>query len=209
MHQIFQVLLNNHKSKIILLFLFFFLTSLSSQASKIFPIVKVNGSIITNIDLNNEKKIIFFLYKNVDTKNIEQIALQNLINKRIKLLETENNKTLVSEEQLIKNLNSFFNKFLENNKNDSQQINQNIDEIKLLIKDDLKIKMNWSKLIKEKFVNQINININEVEYLANEKKLNKEEIENLINSEKLKKLKSYEISYFNEIKKKYLINFNK
>lgn len=209
MHQIFQVLLNSYKSKIIFFSLFFFLTCTSSQANEVFTIVKVNRSTITNVDLNNEKKILFFLNKNVEIQNIQNIALQNLINKKIKLLETQKNGISVNEQELIKNLNSYFDKILENGKNDNERINKNINEIKFLIKNDLKIQMSWSKLIKEKFIGQINININEIEYFANQKKLNNNEIENLINSEKLKKLKSYESSYFNEIKKKYLINFNK
>lgn len=209
LHQIFQVLLNSYKSKIIFFSLFFFLTCTSSQANEVFTIVKVNRSTITNVDLNNEKKILFFLNKNVEIQNIQNIALQNLINKKIKLLETQKNGISVNEQELIKNLNSYFDKILENGKNDNERINKNINEIKFLIKNDLKIQMSWSKLIKEKFIGQINININEIEYFANQKKLNNNEIENLINSEKLKKLKSYESSYFNEIKKKYLINFNK
>ena len=62
-----------------ILFLLIILCQISYGEQKIITIASVNGSIITNIDIINEVRIIKLLYKFDSENNISNIALNNLI----------------------------------------------------------------------------------------------------------------------------------
>lgn len=209
MRQILAVLLNKIYSKTNLI-LFFSLIFIGAHGATIYTIAKVNDKIITNIDLEYEKKILILLNKEMNTldiKNLNNAALNGLINRKIKEIETDKTKIQIDEKILFENANDIFKKIDHRNKIDPNNAleKENYETIKKIIENNIKIELGWKKLIIIKFKNSIDININEIEYLVKEKNLNRKSKDNLIEIEKNKKLNSYENSYLNEIKNKYLI----
>ena len=76
----------------IILYLSFF--SFSSVLSDVFIVAKVNQEIITNIDLEFEKKYLTSLnpnLKKLDQNRISDYAKNSLINEKIKKIEIEKN----------------------------------------------------------------------------------------------------------------------
>jgi len=161
-------------------------------------LIKINDQIITNIDLENEKKFLLFLnpnLKNLSENQILNISLDSLKNRKIKQIELkkyidldENNK----EEIYISNFisNSKFND-LESLKN--ELIMSNIDYNYFV--DNFKIDNIWREFVFKKFSPQIKINIEELSKQAQNQQKEIEEL-NLSeiffeakNDEELEKLK--------------------
>ena len=137
--------------------------------SKELKIVKIVGNeIITNIDVNNQSRLLVSLNQNlnnVDSNEIYNYVLNSLINDKIKLIELKKyfNLDLQDNDFLKNNLEKFYKKhgfksevefvsFLNKN-------NLNFEDIKFKVKLDSL----WNSLIFEKFRNEVKVNEIEIE----------------------------------------------
>ena len=193
--------------KKILLFFFIININVCSSAENKFQIVAlVNNISITKLDLKKELIIIEILNNKSVSKNHVSIALNNLIEEKIKTIEIEKEKLKI-EENLI---NDLYFMLIKNLKLDSSNIEKNIEK---LIKEKIKTDRLWNELVAKKYAWKININIDELNKKISQSQ-NKEENSNiekirekLIIEEKNKKLSVYSNFYLNELKKKTTIKY--
>ena len=150
-----------YKFKLIFILLIFFNSNLYLNANSIQIIVKVENQIITNIDIENEKKYLLFLDPKLDQLNptkINDIAKNSLITEVIKKNELEkiydfdktNNVIDIIEKNFLKVKNI-------NNKDEFIQIlnNKNIDYE--IFKKKLQVEALWNQLIYNKYANNLRI----------------------------------------------------
>jgi hypothetical protein len=209
------------KKKIFLL-IFFFLTTFFFQKStskeiKNNIIVSVNNLIITELDLSKEINFIKFINKYNNTTELEIAALRrqsinNLINKKIKDIETDFFKIFIPEKEIENNLYNLLSN-LKINREDLDKFYEKNEIEKNYLKDSVRIDLKWSELINQLYQNRININLTEItteieniDKIENNKE-NKEILkENVILAEKNKLLNKFSEFHLEKIKKKYLIN---
>ena len=160
----------------------FFISSNIIASQKIQILYKINNSLVTNVDINNELNYLMSLntkLKNLDKSEIFEIAKESLIREKIKLNEIkkffiiekyENNQLL---ENIMKNLytNLNLNNLIEF-ENYLETFGVSINEVKKK----LKIEILWNQLITRKFQNQINIDENEIRQNVKNEKMNYKEI---------------------------------
>ena len=197
-------MMNYFFSKIfIILYLSFF--SFSSVLSDVFIVAKVNQEIITNIDLEFEKKYLTSLNPNLrklDQNRISEYAKNSLINEKIKKIEIEKNFEIVPNEVLLSkviediyssigllNLDEFKNYLLQNE--------MNLEKVKKKIT----IEIAWNDFIMSSFQNQIEIDKNQI--IEDLEKLSEEKVDNLLLSEIIFTIdkKKELVSKYDEIKK--------
>ena len=174
--------MNKLISFLIIFLSIFFISSNIIAAQKIQILYKINNSLITNIDINNESNYLISLntkLKDLDKSEIFEIAKESLIREKIKLNEIkkffiiekyENNQLL---ENIMKNLytNLNLNNLIEF-ENYLETFGVSINEVK----EKLKIEILWNQLITRKFQNQINIDENEIRQNVKNEKMNYKEI---------------------------------
>jgi hypothetical protein len=209
------------KKKIFLL-IFFFLTTFFFQKStskeiKNNIIVSVNNLIITELDLSKEINFIKFINKYNNTTELEIAALKrqsinNLINKKIKDIETDFFKIFIPEKEIENNLYNLLSN-LKINREDLDKFYEKNEIEKNYLKDSVRIDLKWSELINQLYQNRININLTEITTeienidKIEKNKENKEILkENVILAEKNKLLNKFSEFHLEKIKKKYLIN---
>ncbi len=209
------------KKKIFLL-IFFFLTTFFFQKStskeiKNNIIVSVNNLIITELDLSKEINFIKFINKYNNTTELEIAALRrqsinNLINKKIKDIETDFFKIFIPEKEIENNLYNLLSN-LKINREDLDKFYEKNEIEKNYLKDSVRIDLKWSELINQLYQNRININLTEITTeienidKVEKNKENKEILkENVILAEKNKLLNKFSEFHLEKIKKKYLIN---
>ena len=195
--------------KFLIFFTFYFLLThpLKSEQYKI--IVSINDKIITNLDLKNEIEILKILNNNpnLEYSQIYNLALNGLIDSKIKQIETDKNKVNIENEIVEK----YFEIFLKN----SQYKRENISEFRInIIKEKIKEDLAWNKLISNLYTWKVNINMNEIEsridnILKEEKNQNnaKEIKSQLINEETNKKLNVFSRYHFLKVKKEMMIKY--
>jgi hypothetical protein len=205
------------KKKIFLL-IFFFLTTFFFQKStskeiKNNIIVSVNNLIITELDLSKEINFIKFINKYNNTTELEIAALRrqsinNLINKKIKDIETDFFKIFIPEKEIENNLYNLLSN-LKINREDLDKFYEKNEIEKNYLKDSVRIDLKWSELINQLYQNRININLTEItteiENIDKEEKNkeNKEILkENVILAEKNKLLNKFSEFHLEKIKKK-------
>jgi len=171
----------------------------------------IDNVIITEVDLNKEINFVKFITKSNNHTNIDYLrseSLRNLIDRKIKIIETSNFNIDVPPKEIEINLYNYLN----NQKITSEELNiffKNYeiedDYLKNIIITDIK----WSKLIMNLYINRININLTEIN-----KDLSKESqssVDNeklkteLVTSEKNMLLNKFSSSHLEKSKKKYLI----
>ena len=158
---------------------------LKSVYCEVYIIAKVNQEIITNIDLDFEKRYLVSLnpnLKKLDQNRIAEYAKNSLINEKIKKIEIEKRFKIIPNETLlskiigdiysgigISSLNEFKN-YLSQNDVDIQRVREKIS-----------IEIAWNDLIVNKFKDEIEI---DQKFISKElEKFEKEELENLLLSE--------------------------
>jgi len=169
------------------IYIILFLNIISSNPvlSEIFIIAKVNQEIITNIDIDFEKKYLVSLNPNLnklDKNRITEYAKNSLINEKIKKIEIEKNFKIIPNETLLSNVIadiyssigisslSEFERYLSEKEVD-------IDRVK----EKIAIEIAWNDLIVKIFKNEIEIDQN---LMSKElEKINEKEVENLLLSE--------------------------
>ena len=189
------------------IFIIFYLSffSFSSVLSDVFIVAKVNQEIITNIDLEFEKKYLTSLnpnLKKLDQNRISEYAKNSLINEKIKKIEIKKNFEIVPNEVLLSkviediyssigllNLDEFKNYLLQNE--------MNLEKVKKKIT----IEIAWNDFIMSSFQNQIEIDKNQI--IEDLEKLSEEKVDNLLLSEIIFTIdkKKELVSKYDEIKK--------
>ncbi len=151
-------------------------------SQKIQIVYKIDNSLITNIDINNELNYLISLntkLKDLDKNEIIEIAKESLIRERIKLIEIKKffliekyeNNTLI--QKILKNLYSNLNL---NNLLEFENYLYNFDLTIDEVKEKLKIEILWNQLITRKFQNQINVDENKIRQNVKNEKANYKEI---------------------------------
>ena len=147
----------------IIIFLIFTLTFVQfSYGDSIEIKVKINDKIITNLDIENEKKYLLYLNPKLielEKSKIEDLARNSLIAEIIKKIELEkffdftNNNLLVNkiEKQLI-------NKRNISSVEDFKKILKDKDLNYFIVKEKLLIETLWNKLIYDKYKDNVVIN---------------------------------------------------
>lgn len=168
-------------------------------------IVSINNKIITNVDLDNEITILKILNPNQisQEKNIQNIALNNLINENLKKIEIKKNK--IDTENEKNKISTQYKELLEKIKKNNLKLNKKIEDT---IYSKIELEYQWGKFISNKYSWQININMKEVKNKIDDNKTISE-IESIINFEKDKKLNLYSISHLENLKKNSLIKYFK
>ena len=165
----------------LIIFLIFTLTFVQSSYGDSIEIkVKINDEIITNLDIENEKKYLLFLNPKLielERSKVEDLARNSLITEIIKKIELEKffdftkNNHLVNkiEKQLIKRRNI-------SNVEDFKKILKSKDLNYFIVKEKLLIETLWNKLIYDKYKDNVVINKEElreniiIEFNNNKKK---------------------------------------
>ena len=173
---------------------------MNTSYCEVFIVAQVNDEIITNVDLDFEKRYLVSLnpnLKKLDQKRIIEYAKDSLINERIKKIEIEKRFKIIQNESLlakvigdiysgigISSLDEF-EKYLSQNQVDIQRVKEKIS-----------IEVAWNDLIVKTFANEIDIDqtlINkELEKFENQK------VDNLLLSEII-----FTINNKNELNLKY------
>lgn len=190
------------------IFKFFFLFIILSHSNNPYKtLVSVNNTIITNMDLNSEVRILKIINQNIiiDNNNLKKNALKNLIEENIKAGEILQKKIIIENDQVKR----MFNIFLTNTPGIESKLN-NFD--KEIIKEKIRINIGWNKLINQMYSWKININMNEINNnIDNKKNYNEKEKkklkEDLIKKEKEKKISVFSKYHMEKLKKNSLIKY--
>ncbi len=167
---------------------------------EVFIVAKVNQEIITNIDLDFEKRYLVSLnpnLKKLDQNRIKEYAKDSLINEKIKKIEIEKIFKIVPNETLLSKVIadiyssigisslSEFESYLSQNKIDIKRVKEKIS-----------IEIAWNDLIVKIFANEIEIDQN---FLIQEiEKIGEKKIDKLLISEII-----FTINEKKELKPKY------
>ena len=207
------------KTLLFILFAFFilFFQKTNSKEIKNNIIVSVNNLIITELDLTKEINFIKFInkYNNSTVPEITTLRRQginNLINKKIKDIETDFYKIFISEKEIENNLYVHLST-LKINKEDLDKFYEKNEIERNYLKESVRIDLKWSELINQLYQNRLNINLTEInteiENIDKEEKINENKVilkEKVILAEKNKLLNKFSEFHLERIKKKYLIN---
>ncbi len=152
--------------KIFLIFIIFICNSLPTFSNEIKIISKVNNEIITNVDLENQKKYLLLMndnLKNLSKSEILKLSKNSLIREIIKKNETKKyikfEKNSELEEKLIhQNYSNLGFKSMS----EYLSILKKKDLSLEFIKNKLLIEKLWNTLIFEKFKDKVNVDQNEI-----------------------------------------------
>ena len=201
---------------VFILFNNFFFLNLKSQINN-YIVVKVGGSLVTSLDVQNEiitKLIISKL--EITQENINKsknFAMKSLISKSIKTSEinkygikTYNNQDLQNYvEQTAKNLNT--------NKSGLKKIFEQSNISYAIFEENYKTELLWNTLIFQLFKDQLNINIIEVDNEVEQVKADKSEEElkkikeTILTRRKEEKLSLFSRSHFTNIENSITVKF--
>ena len=169
----------------IYLILFINIIALGPVLSEVFIIAKVNQEIITNIDIDFEKKYLVSLNPNLnklDENRITEYAKNSLINEKIKKIEIEKNFEIIPNETLLSNViaDIYSSIGISSLSEFERYLSQNEVDIKR-VKEKIAIEIAWNDLIVRIFNNEIEIDEN---LMSKElEKIQEKEVENLLLSE--------------------------
>ncbi len=151
-----------NKFKIVLFVILFTTSSFNLYANSIKIIVKLQNEIITNVDVENEKKYLIFLnpkLKQLEKKIINQIAKDSLIKEIIKKKELKKFYDLEGNYDFVKSIEkNFFKNNRIKNKAEFIQFLKRQELDYEIIKEKIKIESYWNQLVYSKFNNNIKIN---------------------------------------------------
>ena len=195
----------------LIIFLTIFINISRSKELSNNVIASIDNVIITELDLYKEINFIKFItnsHNNPNLKNIKNESLINLVDRKIKDMESNNLKIEISDKEIEIGLYDY----LKNQKITIEDLNNfykeneiENDYLKNIITTDIK----WSKLIRNLYTYRINVNLTEVnKELQKENKNSTEDQklkEDLIVSEKNILLNKFANSHLEKSKKKYLI----
>ena len=176
------------------------IVTLNTAYSEIYIIAKINEEIITNLDLDFEKRYLVSLNPNLnklDENRIIDYAKNSLINERIKKIEINRvTKITTNETLLLKVITDIYSSIGISSLNEFESYlsKNNIDMER--VKEKISIEIAWNNLIVKIFENEIEINKDSM--IKELEKLNKQKIDNLLLSEII-----FTINEKKELKSKY------
>ena len=147
--------------------IFFLNITLVIANSNVYIYATVNKEIITNLDIDNEIKYLQLLNPNLNQlskKNKIEIGKNSLINEMIKREELKKRFDLYEENSFLgEHLKDLFRKLNIDNETDLEKIlienkTYSLNELK----QKLKIELLWNELIYSKYINQVNIDENDL-----------------------------------------------
>ena len=205
--------MNNKKIILILVFCIFFLNKSQSKQLSNNIIVSIDNLIITELDINKEINFIKFIKSgevNTDLVVLKKDAIDILIDRKIKDIETNIFKIEIQEKEIENSLYNFLTELKMNNENlNSFYVKHEIE--KDYLRNIVRIDLKWSKLIRQLYQSRININMTEITKEIEKDKKSTEEGEQLerkiFTSEQNKLLNKFSITHLEKSKKKYLIKF--
>ena len=170
-------------------------TSIGISEEKVYIELTVENKIITNVDINKEKKYLFALnnnLKNLDKKQIYEISKASLIKEKVKEIELLNYFDLNTSNKIAEDIVKEFIKNLNfNNEKEFQRYLQDYD----LTIDDIKkkfiIEATWNQLIYDKFNKNVKVDKDKLKIKLNEE-LKKNKLDEFNLSEILFELKTGE-----------------
>ncbi len=182
------------------LFLILIVIPYKGVNSEVFIVAKVNQEIITNIDLNFEKRYLVSLnpnLKKLDQKKITEYAKNSLINEKIKKIEIEKRfKIIPNETILAKVIGDIYSSIGISSLTEFENyLMQNKVDIKR-VKEKISIEIAWNDLIVKTFSNEIEIDQNAISKEL--EKFDEKEVNNLLLSEII-----FTINDKNELESKY------
>lgn len=185
---------------ITIIFFLFFSTKLS--AIEIKTLATINDKIITNIDLDQQIKLVEIIYKKKIENYQRKEILDQIITLQIKKYETEKTNINYNETLIEQEVKKIFNN-IKVSKEYADIIN--IKKLKQILYENIKTEYMWNRLIVSLYAKNLTVNTKEIDEISKNKKLNKEQIEDLTNLEKNKKIQILSKTHFNIIKKKYFV----
>jgi len=205
--------MNNKKIILILVFCIFFLNKSQSKQLSNNIIVSIDNLIITELDINKEINFIKFIKSgevNTNLVVLKKDAIDILIDRKIKDIETNIFKIEIQEKEIENSLYNFLTELKMNNENlNSFYVKHEIE--KDYLRNIVRIDLKWSKLIRQLYQNRININMTEITKEIEKDKKSTEEGQQLerkiFTSEQNKLLNKFSITHLEKSKKKYLIKF--
>jgi len=170
--------------------------------------IQVGNEIITEHDILIEKNWLFFI--NTGNKNnilaniIEEVAQNNLIDRKIKKLEINKFKISADKKEVD---NELFN-FLKTQNLSEDKVYNFTKSFKInenYLKEIVELEIMWRNLIRSIYSERINVNVTEIDQQIQKNNIPISERENIIAAEKNKLLNSLLSNHLEMSKKKYLI----
>ena len=188
----------------VILFFFIYCTIISSSFSQISTkiLFKINDQIITNIDLENEKKFLIFLnpnLNNLSNDQIENISRDSLKNRKIKEIELKKFTNLNKENLGEKYVSNFISNSKYDNKKNLLNELKKVNLSYRFFEKNFIIDNVWREFIFTKFNSQVKI---DTDKLKKQLQNQKNEVEELNISEIIFEIKPG-ISFEENVKKIY------
>ena len=176
------------------------LIPLKTVYCEVFIVAQVNNEIITNVDLNFEKKYLVSLnpnLKKLDPQQIMEYAKDSLINEKIKRIEIEKRFEIIQNEELLaKVISDIYSSIGISSLNDFEEyLSQNEVDIQK-VKEKISIEVAWNDLIVNTFANEIQID--QTQLSKELEKFDQQTVDNLLLSEII-----FTINNKDELKSKY------
>ena len=170
-------------------------TSIGISEEKVYIELTIENKVITNVDINKEKKYFFALnnnLKNLDKKQIYEISRDSLIKEKVKEIELLNYFDLNTSNNIAEDI---VKKFIKNlNFNSEKEFERYLQDYDLTI-DDIKkkfvIEASWNQLIYNKFNKNVKVDKDKLKIKLNEE-LKKNKLDEFNLSEILFELKTGE-----------------
>ena len=177
---------------ILFLFLLLIISFKPSTAENFYIVYKINNEIITNSDIEKEYRYLVSLnnqLKNLEKQKIIELSKESALREKIKKIE------LIKYFDL-KTINIDIDNYLENfyinlnikNKKELEEYLQSNNISLNYVQKKLEIEILWNQLIYDRYINQINIDTNQL----------KEKVKKLISTKKQKKYSLSEILFDKE-----------
>jgi hypothetical protein len=203
--------MNKKKNFLIIIIIIFFLDICNSKEVSNVLIASIDNAIITQLDLYKEINFTKFITNSEDSIDLNYIkneSLHSLIDRKIKILETDNYKIEVSE----KDIEIGIYNYLKDKKKTIEDLNIFYKKYEVeedYLKNIIKTEMRWSKLIRGLYENRLNINLTEIDKELIKENKNSSDNETLkkqlIISEQNILMNKFAASHLDKSKKKYLI----
>ena len=154
------------KIKIIIFLIFISTFNQFSYSDTIEIKVKINDQIITNLDIENEKKYLLFLNPKLielERSKVEDLARNSLITEIIKKIELEKFFNFTKNDQLVNKIEKqLIKKRNISSVEDFKKILKEKDLNYFIVKEKLLIETLWNKLIYDKYKDNVVINKKEL-----------------------------------------------
>ena len=155
----------NFNFKILILSIFFYTTFFNHAYSKVSTkiLYKINDEIITNLDIDNEKKFLLFLnpkLNNLKEDQITKISIESYKNRKIKEIELKKYFDFALQNAGEKYVDQYI---LNTNFNDKNELKNNLKQFDISYKfflNNFLIDNVWREFIYKKFKSEVNIDIN-------------------------------------------------